>query len=41
MLPSKNQFTDMLEVRTLRWADYPDGPNLITYIFSNYSQREL
>lgn len=22
----------MLEVRTLRWADNPDGPNLITYI---------
>lgn len=31
----KKDFADMIRIRTLRWKiilDYPDGPNLITYI---------
>ena len=38
-LHGKKKFTDMINLKILRWRNYPGGPNLITKFLKRGSQK--
>ena len=38
-MEKKKKFTDMINLKILRWRNYPGGPNLITKVLKRGSRK--